>query len=67
VQRRGPINAPVAEHDANVDADRAFAALDRAWQIKDPGLLGLKMDPTMDPLRGDQRFARLMEKLNFPA
>lgn len=49
------------------NVDEAFAALDRAWQIKDPGLLGMKMDPTLDPLRRDPRFAALMEKIGFPA
>ena len=49
------------------DKDRAFAALDRAWQIRDSGLLRLKGDPYMDPLRGDPRFAALMKKLDYPA
>jgi hypothetical protein len=49
------------------DIDRAFAALDRAWEIRDSGLLRLKGDPYMDPLRGDPRFAALMKKLDYPA
>jgi serine/threonine-protein kinase len=49
------------------DKDRAFAALDRAWEIRDSGLLRLKGDPYMDPLRGDPRFAALMKKLDYPA
>jgi TolB-like protein len=49
------------------DMDRAFAALDRAYEIKDAGLLGLKIDPFLDPLRSDPRFTALLRKLNFPA
>jgi TolB-like protein len=49
------------------DGDQAFAALDHAWQIHDAGLLNLKVDPMMDPLRADPRFAALLRKMNFPA
>ena len=47
------------------EADRAFAALDAAWTYRDPGLARLKVDPFIDPIRGDPRFATLMQKLNF--
>lgn len=49
------------------NADRAFAALDRAWQIKDAGLLSAKVDPFLDPIRRDPRFAGLLAKIGFPA
>ena len=49
------------------DRDRAFAALNRAWEIRDAGMTRLKTDPYMDPLRGDPRFADLMHRMNFPA
>ncbi|MEO7365603.1 MAG: TIR domain-containing protein [Sphingomicrobium sp.] len=49
------------------DKERAFAALDRAWQIRDSGLLKIKVDPYMAPLRADPRYKTLLEKLNFPA
>ena len=48
------------------DADQAFAALDLAWQIKDAGLLSAKVDPFLDPIRRDPRFARLLAKVGFP-
>lgn len=49
------------------NADQAFAALDRAWRIKDAGLLSAKVDPVLDPLRRDPRFPRLLATVGFPA
>ena len=48
------------------DADRAFAELDQALAVKDPGLQTLKVDPFLDPIRGDPRYAALLKRLNFP-
>ncbi len=48
------------------DNDRAFDALARALEVKDPGLTGLKTDPFLDPIRGDPRYAALLKRLNFP-
>jgi serine/threonine-protein kinase len=49
------------------ETDRAFAALDRAWAFRDPGLAFIKADRWVDPLRSDPRFAALLAKMNFPA
>jgi serine/threonine-protein kinase len=49
------------------DKERAFAGLDRAWEIRDSGLLNLKVDAYMDPIRGEPRYAAMVKKLNFPA
>jgi len=49
------------------EVDAAFASLDRAWQIKDGGLLSLRVDPWIDPIRNDPRFTALMNKMNFPS
>jgi serine/threonine-protein kinase len=48
-------------------ADQAIASLERAWRIKDPGLFGIKVDPKLDPIRSDSRFAALVNKIGFPA
>ena len=57
---------------AQVDAqlgnkEQAFADLDRAWHVKDPGLQIFKTDPFLDPIRSDPRYADLLRKLNFPS
>ena len=49
------------------DAESAFAALDRAWRVKDSGLTRIRVDPWLDPLRNDTRLARLIKAMNFPA
>jgi len=48
------------------DADRAFTELELAWNARDPGLAGIRVDPFLDPIRRDPRFAALEAKLNFP-
>ena len=48
------------------DKDRAFAELDKALGVRDPGLVGLKTDAFLDPLRDDARYRQLVEKLGFP-
>jgi TolB-like protein/Flp pilus assembly protein TadD len=56
----GQIHAQLGE------TDRAFAALDKAADLKDPGLIALKKDPVLDPIRPDPRFAALLKRLKFP-
>ena len=48
------------------DADRAFAAFDKAIEARDPGLIYLKRDPFLDPIRRDPRYAALLKRLKFP-
>jgi serine/threonine-protein kinase len=43
--------------------DRAFEQLERAFQIREPGLLLLKVAPWAEPLRSEARYAALVEKL----
>jgi hypothetical protein len=47
--------------------DRAFAALRKAFDVKDPGVTGLKTDPFLDPIRGDPRFIDFVRSANFPS
>ena len=54
-------------HASLGQVDEAIAALELGWRIKDPGLLGMKVDPSLDPIRGDPRFAALMKRIGFPA
>lgn len=46
--------------------EEAFAELDAALASRDPGLINLRVDPFLDPIRNDQRYAALVRKLNFP-
>ena len=46
--------------------DQAFAELDNALATRDPGLINLKVDPFLDPIREDPRYEVLVRKLNFP-
>lgn len=48
------------------DVDDAFASLDKAVEVRDPGLKFLKRDPFLDPIRRDPRYAALLERLRFP-
>ena len=43
--------------------DKAIAALEAAWAGKDSGLASIQVDPFLDPLRGDRRFARIVAKI----
>jgi Flp pilus assembly protein TadD len=49
------------------DTDAAFDALNRAWEVREYGLLGLKIDPSLEPLRDDSRYAALVERLGLSA
>ena len=45
--------------------DRAFQQLQRAFEIREPGLLFLKVAPWLDPLRSDPRYGALVEQLGL--
>ena len=47
------------------DPDGAFAALDRSLNEQDNWIAWMKVDPRLDPLRGDARFDEILVKGNF--
>ena len=47
------------------ETDSAFRYLNRAIDSRDPGLLRLTVAPQWDNLRGDQRFARCLERMGL--
>src|SRR4029077_774519 len=44
----------------------AFQWLARAFVQRNSGLIGVKVDPLLNNLRHDSRYAALLKKLNFP-
>jgi len=48
------------------DKDQAFQWLNAAYQEREEGMLGLKTDFRLDPLRSDPRFAELVRKVGLP-
>jgi tetratricopeptide (TPR) repeat protein len=49
------------------DKEDAFTWLDSAFQARDKGILYLKIDPCLDPLRRDARFQDLIRRAGFPS
>jgi TolB-like protein/cytochrome c-type biogenesis protein CcmH/NrfG len=45
---------------------KALEWLDTAMRLRDPGLVQLKTDPLMDPLRNEPRFQAIERALKFP-
>jgi tetratricopeptide (TPR) repeat protein len=48
------------------EKEAAFAELEKAYQAHDWFLQRLRVDPFMDPLRDDPRFADLIKRIGFP-
>jgi TolB-like protein/Flp pilus assembly protein TadD len=48
------------------DHAKALQWLDTAMRMRDPGLVNLKADSLMDPLRQEQRFQAVLQELKFP-
>jgi TolB-like protein len=48
------------------EKDEAFTWLEKSYDARDKGLTYLKIDPCMDPLRSDPRFARLVRRVGLP-
>ncbi|HUF34520.1 MAG TPA: protein kinase [Gemmatimonadales bacterium] len=52
-------------HIALGDHDAAFEALERAYRDRRGWLAYLRVEPAVDPLRGDPRFSRLLERMRL--
>jgi tetratricopeptide (TPR) repeat protein len=48
------------------DKDEAFAWLEKAYEERDGSLPMLKVNPSLDPLRSDPRFADLVRRVGLP-
>ena len=48
------------------DTNQAFAWLEDSFRSRNEGLTNLKIDPCLDPLRSDPRFADLMRRVGLP-
>jgi hypothetical protein len=48
------------------DTSQALDWTEKAYQLKDPGILGLAVDGFVDPLRKEPRFQRIPAQLNIP-
>jgi hypothetical protein len=56
-------NAYVAAGMQNEALDTLF----RGLPVHEPGLLQVRVDPDLDPLRGDPRYAELVRGIGFPS
>jgi TolB-like protein/Flp pilus assembly protein TadD len=58
---------PIAEiYAQRGDSVKALDSLETAYRFPDPGILDLKVDELIDPLRKLPRFREIERKLNFP-
>jgi predicted Zn-dependent protease len=48
------------------DKDKAFAELNKAYEIRLSSLCWLRVEPQMDPLRSDPRYTDLLRKMDSP-
>lgn len=53
-------------HSVLGEKDQAFAALERAYDLRSEALVWLKVDPRLDPIRLDRRFIDLLRRVGLP-
>jgi TolB-like protein len=49
------------------DIPAALGWIEKAYELKDPGILSLRIDPFFDPLRKEARFQEIERKLKYPS
>ncbi len=49
------------------DTAEALRWLEKAVELEDPGLLSIKVDPLLDPVRGNRRFQGIVAGLDLPS
>lgn len=54
-------------HPGSNDADQAFACLERASEERSGFMAFIKVEPMLDPLRSDPRFAALERRIGLSA
>ncbi|HYP02683.1 MAG TPA: hypothetical protein VER76_21025 [Pyrinomonadaceae bacterium] len=54
-------------HPGLNDADQAFACLERASEERSGFMAFIKVEPMLDPLRSDPRFAALERRIGLSA
>jgi TolB-like protein/Flp pilus assembly protein TadD len=58
----GPFSFALA-HLAIDDNEKAIDDLEQAFRERDPNIVGIKVEPLLDPLRGHPRFERLLAEI----
>ena len=53
-------------HAALGEKEKAFEALNKSYDNREMPLILIKVDPRLDPLRSDPRFAELLRKVGLP-
>jgi len=66
-QRYVPAYAVAVIHAGVGDRDRALRWMDVAFEERSHWLIWLGLDPRLDPLRADPRFADLMRRVGLPS
>lgn len=67
-EQKAPLAAPyeIAVAHAGLDEPNGvFAALEKAYAVRDVNLVFLPVDPKMDPFRADARFQALLDRCGF--
>jgi hypothetical protein len=45
--------------------EQAFTWLEKAIEVRDPAVVRMRIEPTLDNLRSDPRFVKLLQRINL--